>query len=356
MIGTSSDSKLGTSVRITSDGSTVIAANTPSSARPAEYLKSRGFTYIPLLANYVHSGLIDVDTGGVGGQIDLTPSGHRFVAFNGNAATELREAPVCSTAEGAGGTSGDPHLRLAHGGKADFRGKDGKYFAILSAPGLAFNLMTVDTTHMLTNRLTDWIPKTVYGSFFAAAAFVIRGNSGSVYAVEAVADEDWFTVSSNGNSTRYHSMWKQFKSDGILVLMKQVTLVVEARGWRIEVSKKAIFNKLDGPSKKRLDLVMFPLDDVSKSCFSHGIVGQATLPPPKPPLPRVSESRLTRVFGLHRRLIPIDLVSMAKRTTITDPTSRSTLQPRPRAPSRATGASTCWTTSARQSLSTRGST
>ena len=36
--------------------------------------------------------------------------------------------------------SRDPHLVFAHGGRADFRGRDGQYYNFLSAPGFAVNV------------------------------------------------------------------------------------------------------------------------------------------------------------------------------------------------------------------------
>ena len=45
-----------------------------------------------------------------------------------------------------GGSKGDPHLAFAHGGKADFRGKNGAIYCFLSTPGLALNVKTEATT------------------------------------------------------------------------------------------------------------------------------------------------------------------------------------------------------------------
>ena len=40
----------------------------------------------------------------------------------------------------------DPHIHFAHGGRADFRGRDGVYYNFFSAPGLAVNLRTENAT------------------------------------------------------------------------------------------------------------------------------------------------------------------------------------------------------------------
>jgi len=46
----------------------------------------------------------------------------------------------------------DPHIHFAHGGQADFRGRDGQLYAFLSAPGLA-----VKRTEILPRSSRDQI-------------------------------------------------------------------------------------------------------------------------------------------------------------------------------------------------------
>ena len=53
------------------------------------------------------------------------------------------------------GANGDPHLRFAHGGVADFRGKNNTIFNMLSVPGLSFGLKTLDTTFGSRASLSD---------------------------------------------------------------------------------------------------------------------------------------------------------------------------------------------------------
>ena len=43
-----------------------------------------------------------------------------------------------------GTTWGDPHLNLANGGQADFRGVDKQFFSFLSAPNISVTVMTED--------------------------------------------------------------------------------------------------------------------------------------------------------------------------------------------------------------------
>ena len=45
----------------------------------------------------------------------------------------------------------DPHLHFAHGGRADFRGEDGRFYSFLSAPGLAVNVKTENAVFRMNN-------------------------------------------------------------------------------------------------------------------------------------------------------------------------------------------------------------
>ena len=63
----------------------------------------------------------------------------------------------------------DPHLHLAHGGRADFRGRDGRYYCFLSAPRLAINVRTEDATFRLHNLYDKGGTLVVEGSFITEA-------------------------------------------------------------------------------------------------------------------------------------------------------------------------------------------
>jgi len=57
----------------------------------------------------------------------------------------------------------DPHIHFAHGGRADFRGRDGVYYNFFSAPGMSVNFKTEDATFSLPRRGGHAL--TVDGSF-----------------------------------------------------------------------------------------------------------------------------------------------------------------------------------------------
>lgn len=50
-----------------------------------------------------------------------------------------------------GGASKDPHLHFAHGGVADFRGRDKTYYCFFSGPKLQVNIKTEDATFVISD-------------------------------------------------------------------------------------------------------------------------------------------------------------------------------------------------------------
>jgi len=67
----------------------------------------------------------------------------------------------CTKGRPASGNK-DPHLNFAHGGTADFRGRDKTYYNFFSAPNLSVNVMTEDATFVIND---DRGSLTVDGSY-----------------------------------------------------------------------------------------------------------------------------------------------------------------------------------------------
>ena len=178
--------------------------------------------------------------------------------------------------------NGDPHLHFAHGGRADFRGSNGTYFALLSAPGVHFSAMTVDTVFLLPR------PQLVHGSFFTAVAWTVRGTSGRVYGVESSAGAVGFRVvdpkQQNSVLVSRSGVWQQWAADGVRAVYKQATVYVRTNGWEANATRKPVYNYVSGPSQWRFDITIRPLGGTgleaeagspSKTCFPHGLVGQS---------------------------------------------------------------------------------
>lgn len=192
---------------------------------------------------------------------------------------DLRSA--YSGGSSSSGSSGDPHVRFAHGGRGDFRGRNDTYFSLLSAPGVHVAAKTVNTDFLLP------APRLVHGSFFTDIAFRVRGNSEREYGITSRASSVSFAVHdiATGRITNnVTGIWKQWWEDGVRVYYKQSTVYVRARGWEVNATRHPIYNYISGPSRWRFDLRMRKLDSTpfvkfhgssSKTCFPHGLIGQS---------------------------------------------------------------------------------
>ena len=179
--------------------------------------------------------------------------------------------------------TGDPHLHLAHGGVADFRGRNNTYYALLSAPGVHFAAKTTDTDFLLPR------PQLVHGSFFTAVTWMVREKSGRVYGITSDANRVGATVTecATGRTVAaLEDVWQEWQSDGgdVRAVYKQATLYVRANGWEVNATRHPIFNLVSGPSRWRFDVALRPLDGTafaevhgasSATCHPHGIIGQS---------------------------------------------------------------------------------
>jgi len=180
------------------------------------------------------------------------------------------------------GSNGDPHLHLAHGGSADFRGSNNTYYNLLSAPGINFAALTMDSDFLLPT------PQLVHGSFFTKVAWVVRGRSERSYAIVSDANKVAFDVleaqAPQKVVAQRSGAWQFWEEDGVLVFYKHQTVFVRANGWEVNATRKPIYNPVRGPSTWRFDIAMRTLDGTiftkefgasSASCFPHGIIGQS---------------------------------------------------------------------------------
>jgi hypothetical protein len=234
----------------------------------------------------VHAGSVIIDV------VVTVPSSSTASTVLSELTASLSDPTAATTALGvtvtavvlppsASGVQGDPHLRFAHGGTADFRGKNNTNYNLLSAPGYSFASRTVDATFLLP------APRLVYGSFFVNASWRIRGTNGKEYSVESDAQQTGFVVrdAADGRIIVNHTLiWTTWWHEGIRVMHKQSTILVRANGWEVNATRHPIYNKVEGPSSWRYDFTIRPLDGntgmeqphgkASATCFPHGIIGQ----------------------------------------------------------------------------------
>lgn len=172
--------------------------------------------------------------------------------------------------------NGDPHLRFADGGRADFRGKNATFYNLLSAPGIQFAAQTLDTDFLLPRGGRH--PLFVHGSFFVDAAWTILAK-GKLLGVTMDARQVGYSVfDGNKGETLSESdrVWTAWRGYGVKVMQKQSTLYVEANGWQINATRRPIYNWVAGPSQWRLDVAMKPLNQKqAPSCLPHGLIGQS---------------------------------------------------------------------------------
>ena len=83
--------------------------------------------------------------------------------------------------------TGDPHLALPHGGRADFRGEDKAIYNFVSAKDVAVNVMTEAADFELHNE-SNPRHKQIHGSFVTQAHIVARTNTGKIVRVSYWAD------------------------------------------------------------------------------------------------------------------------------------------------------------------------
>jgi hypothetical protein len=181
------------------------------------------------------------------------------------------------------GSDGDPHLHFAHGGAADFRGKNDTFYALLSAPGVHFAARTEDTSFLLPR------PQLVHGSFWKTVEWVLHGTSGTKYGVRSWAHDVGFTVYNLSDEKSamiktYIGVWKEWWQDDIRVFYKQSTIYTRVNGWEMNATRHPVYLMVDWTSAWRFDIAIRKLDGTvfekkhgaaSVSCFPHGLVGQS---------------------------------------------------------------------------------
>ena len=173
----------------------------------------------------------------------------------------------------------DPHLYLARGGRADFRGRHGAIYNFLSTLGLAVNVKTEEATFKLhRGKLT------VHGSFITEVHLVSRVGgakrkmaTASFWGAELNEfNTGWHVV--NG-TCGYHStytlgMGETKACEELSVRLKFSSAVFSVRGWVIRIRGNYVYGRLSGP-EHRLD-VTFAVrgGEADPSLTPHGIIGQ----------------------------------------------------------------------------------
>ena len=209
----------------------------------------------------------------------------------------------------------DPHITFAHGGNADFRGRNGQLYNFFSAPGLSVNVKTEDARFLLNG---DQL--TVEGSFITEAHLMARVGSrktvkfakASVWASQLNEDNwGWEVVNGSCGVVDDHDRGRAFKFGArgskrcgplhqapalsgrprpsletpprrharrCYELSMEMDVMASARfsagNWTITVRGNHVYGWLSGP-RHRLDVSFSAKGDGAARSVPHGIVGQS---------------------------------------------------------------------------------
>jgi len=188
---------------------------------------------------------------------------------------------------GSASVYGDPHLRLAHGGRTDFRGTNGKVYNILSAPNISFSVETSNS-----HFYQDYGKQLVHGSHFRKAYFVLRTPTGQTIKVASYAHDCPYHVF---KSYEPFKVFTQASGDSLRAANADIfwsergRVTVRASGWEVNVTCRTLYKPVSGTSRMTQDVTIRTLDDneflsakYGKAnvhlVAPHGIIGQSFTP------------------------------------------------------------------------------
>ena len=182
------------------------------------------------------------------------------------------------------GGSGDPHLILANGGDADFRGSHRDYYAFISSPGYHFapHFQEVD---FWFNTATG-LKQLVHGTFMTKAVWRVRTSAGKelIVMADALKRAELVVYDVSTVSITNLKQWQSLAFDDVHIETRQLTMSVESPAWQVNVTSKPIYGLVRpllnethvhghwDEEQRRLDIVIhgaFPQPD------AHGIIGQS---------------------------------------------------------------------------------
>jgi len=184
----------------------------------------------------------------------------------------------------------DPHIHFAHGGQADFRGRDGQLYAFLSAPGLAVNLKTQDATFDVPNIHSSSNTLLVDGSFITEVHLIalVGGAKRKLLRASCLGGEidenNHLAVRGDcGGRPFYVKRGGRRTCDELTVRVRHASATISAGNWSVAI-KGARSYATAGP-EHRLDLGFSAMGDFAARNQPHGLFGQSF----SSPLPRVGK-------------------------------------------------------------------
>ena len=177
--------------------------------------------------------------------------------------------------------SRDPHINFAHGGRADFRGRNGRYYCFLSAPNLAVNVRTEESEFTLHGGKL-----VVNGSFISEVHLVARVGgkkrkwANVSYWAKELGDGNWGwrqvsgTCGGGAPFRLGKGGYRTCEELEISVKMSSVDFVLRGRNWSTTVRGNRVYDRISGLNH-RLDVSFNALGDAAARDLPHGIIGQS---------------------------------------------------------------------------------
>jgi len=178
---------------------------------------------------------------------------------------------------------GDPHLTLAHGARADFRGRHGGIFNFLSADRMSVNVR-IENASFYLRPPPNYPNVTVHGTMITEAYIVVRSSRGwlniTYSANEAQgnhARRDVVTAccTSRAPTPEYVQPGAVYPCDNTIMRLGFSTLDLDTTDWNIKIRALPVYDRISG-AHHRLDLV-FELrkPEALLAQLPHGIIGQS---------------------------------------------------------------------------------
>jgi len=179
----------------------------------------------------------------------------------------------------------DPHLFFAHGGRADFKGEDGKIYNVLSARNVSFNALFEHADFNNPHRV-------VHGSFMKAAYFVVRtALTGRLLHIDYTASASP-SLRARVRERGLPDVWlshggdrAQFTVENVVISMEEkkiadkwhgIALTINTGRWQLSVWSKPFPNAKANPGKALLNMKVEALYDADHDIVApHGLIGQS---------------------------------------------------------------------------------
>ena len=177
----------------------------------------------------------------------------------------------------ASGAKQDPHLTLAYGGRADFRGRNDTSYAMVSAPNVSVAMVIHDAIFGLHGNR-------IYGSFMTIMHGVFRTTKGRLlyltYDSRRLNEAMWDWKMVKGSCAKTHhrvtfsmSPHTERACDEIALSIDVSTLSIKTPNWLFSVTAMPVFASYDGPTR-RLDF-MVGFNGEELKIRPHGLIGQS---------------------------------------------------------------------------------